>query len=95
MLLLLLAAALLLSLIAASGAESAVPEYDISSLNYELVWADEFDTDGPPDPDRWAFDVGGSGWGNGELQYYMPNGNAIANNRSANGRSQRRSRTLA
>ena len=76
----LLAVALLLSLIAASGAESAAPEYDINSLNYELVWADEFDTDGLPDPARWAFNVGGGGWGNGELQYYMPKGNASIEN---------------
>ena len=76
----LLAVALLLSLIAGSGAESAVPEYDISSLNYELVWADEFDTDGLPDPARWTFNVGGGGWGNGELQYYMPKGNASVEN---------------
>ena len=76
----LLAFLLLCGLALPSGAESAGTEYDLSSLNYELVWADEFDTDGPPDPDRWAFDVGGSGWGNGELQYYMPNGNAEIEN---------------
>jgi len=37
-----------------------------------LTFADEFD--GPagtrPDPARWANDVGGTGWGNNELQYY-------------------------
>lgn len=36
------------------------------------VWSDEFD--GPagarPDPAKWSFDIGGNGWGNGELQYY-------------------------
>ena len=39
---------------------------------YALVWADEFDQpDGsPPDPARWNYSTGGSGWGNGELQYY-------------------------
>jgi len=42
----------------------------------ELVWADEFDTDGSLDSSKWAFDLGdGSaqgipGWGNNELQYY-------------------------
>ena len=59
-----------------SAAESAGPEYDLSSLNYELVWADEFDTDGLPDPARWAYNTGGNGWGNGEQQYYMAEGNA-------------------
>jgi beta-glucanase (GH16 family) len=39
---------------------------------WELVWADEFNqADGSaPDPARWGYDVGGGGWGNGELQYY-------------------------
>ncbi len=60
------------SLMPACDAEDA--EYDIDNLTYELVWADEFDTDGVPDPERWAFNVGGGGWGNGELQYYMPKG---------------------
>ena len=35
-----------------------------------LVWSDEFETDGPPDPTKWCHDVGGHGWGNGELQHY-------------------------
>ena len=33
-------------------------------------WSDEFDTDGAPDPNKWGYDVGGSGWGNHELEYY-------------------------
>lgn len=35
-----------------------------------LVWADEFDRDGLPDPARWSYDVGGHGWGNEEPQFY-------------------------
>jgi beta-glucanase (GH16 family) len=35
-----------------------------------LVWADEFDTPGAPDPSKWTFDTGGGGWGNNELEYY-------------------------
>lgn len=37
-----------------------------------LVFADEFDVDGAPDPNIWAFDIGtgSNGWGNNELQYY-------------------------
>lgn len=34
------------------------------------VWADEFDYEGPPDPTKWGYDIGGHGWGNNELQYY-------------------------
>jgi beta-glucanase (GH16 family) len=35
-----------------------------------LIWSDEFEIDGPPDPGKWQYDVGGHGWGNEELQYY-------------------------
>jgi len=41
-----------------------------SSFPWELVWADEFNYAGLPDPQKWNFDVGGAGWGNRELQYY-------------------------
>ncbi len=33
-------------------------------------WADEFDYTGKPDPAKWGYDLGGSGWGNNELQFY-------------------------
>ncbi|KAF0131013.1 MAG: bglA1 [Bacteroidetes bacterium] len=33
-------------------------------------WFDEFDYQGLPDPLKWGYDIGGSGWGNNELQYY-------------------------
>jgi len=35
-----------------------------------LVWSDEFDQPGLPNPDLWSYDIGGEGWGNNELQYY-------------------------
>ena len=37
-----------------------------------LVWADEFDVDGAPNPENWSYDIGTglNGWGNAELQYY-------------------------
>lgn len=38
--------------------------------DYELVWSDEFNYEGTPDPDKWNFEIGASGWGNNELQYY-------------------------
>jgi beta-glucanase (GH16 family) len=39
---------------------------------YSLVWADEFDSDGLPDPARWVHDThrNREGWYNDELQYY-------------------------
>ena len=46
------------------------------------VWADEFSTDGAPDPVKWGYDIGGSGWGNNELQYYT---NSTNNASVANG----------
>ena len=36
----------------------------------KLVWSDEFNQNGLPDPAKWNYDVGGEGWGNNELQYY-------------------------
>jgi len=35
-----------------------------------LIWSDEFDSPGSPDPTKWTFDLGGGGWGNNELEYY-------------------------
>jgi hypothetical protein len=36
---------------------------------WTLVWQDEFE--GPEiDRTKWAFDIGGHGWGNNELQAY-------------------------
>ncbi len=40
------------------------------TLTYQLVWSDEFNTNGMPDTSKWGYDVGGNGWGNNELQYY-------------------------
>jgi beta-glucanase (GH16 family) len=39
---------------------------------YQLVWADEFDTPGLPDPSRWVYDTERNrlGWYNNERQYY-------------------------
>ena len=39
---------------------------------YTLVWGDEFNgKDGSlPDASKWTYDIGGSGWGNHEFEYY-------------------------
>ncbi len=34
------------------------------------VWDEEFSYSGKPDPQNWGYDLGGSGWGNNELEYY-------------------------
>lgn len=52
-----------------------------------LVWQDNFDTDGAPDPAKWVYDTGDGtaqgipGWGNNELQYYTnrPENVVVAN----------------
>lgn len=47
-------------------ARAAVPEYD----GYRLVWQDEFDVDGAPDPANWSFETGFVR--NEEAQWYQP-----------------------
>lgn len=44
-----------------------------------LVFSDEFNTDGAPDSSKWGYDLGtGNGWGNNEAQSYTTNsGNVI------------------
>ena len=37
---------------------------------WEMVWHDEFNYNGRPDPAKWTYEIGGSGWGNDEDQYY-------------------------
>ena len=45
------------------------PAPTVDPNSWELVWADEFDQpDGSvPDPQKWNYQQGGAGWGNGEL----------------------------
>jgi len=40
------------------------------SQTWSLVWSDEFDYTGLPNVQKWSYDIGGSGWGNNELQFY-------------------------
>ena len=35
-----------------------------------LIWSDDFNTDGAPDATKWGYDLGAGGWGNNELQNY-------------------------
>ncbi len=37
---------------------------------FNLVFEDNFDVDGAPNPQKWTFDLGAGGWGNNELQNY-------------------------
>jgi beta-glucanase (GH16 family) len=59
-------------LIAACNKNSANPDSqdDIPKLEgWNLVWHDEFDTEGMPDTKLWKYEWGPD-WYNGELQYY-------------------------
>jgi Glycosyl hydrolases family 16 len=38
-----------------------------------LVWSDEFNTDGAPNAAKWTYDLGAGGWGNNEEQTYTNN----------------------
>lgn len=40
------------------------------SVTMSLIWSDEFNSAGAPDPAKWGYDLGAGGWGNAELQYY-------------------------
>lgn len=37
---------------------------------WKLVWSDEFGINGLPNTKNWGYDVGGTGWGNNEKQFY-------------------------
>jgi len=51
----------------------------------KLIWSDEFNVDGTPDPSKWSYDIGDGcdiglcGWGNNELQYYTSDNAVVAN----------------
>jgi beta-glucanase (GH16 family) len=62
---------LLALMVHAAAGEAVSPPRDKS---WKLVWADEFNRDGPPDPKTWQFESGFTR--NHELQWYRPD-NAI------------------
>ncbi|XOV92238.1 MAG: family 16 glycosylhydrolase [Bacteroidota bacterium] len=50
--------------------------YQCTPNQPELIWSDEFEINGAPNPNNWSFrigdgcDLGKCGWGNNEAQYY-------------------------
>ena len=49
---------------------STKPTQSASYTYNDLVWEDDFNTDGAPDAANWTYDLGAGGWGNGEVQTY-------------------------
>jgi len=49
---------------------NVITRLDGSSAGWKLVWADEFDKDGRPDPGNWSYESGFVR--NEELQWYQP-----------------------
>ena len=58
---------------AQTGASASAPA---TYQGYELVWADEFDRDGAPDPENWTYERGFVR--NRELQWYRPENARVA-----------------
>ncbi len=58
---------------------STKPVKGASYIYNDLVWEDDFNTDGAPDPSKWDYDLGNTdifgnlGWGNQEVQSYTNN----------------------
>ena len=63
-----------------SSASTTAPSCTSSDSGYQLKWSDEFNGAAGTalDPNDWAFDTGGGGWGNNELEYYTDTTNNAA-----------------
>jgi len=78
--LLLLAPAVVLSACQPQAGRDAPPaDHRDESPEWELVWADEFDVDGPPNPSNWTYEIGFVR--NEELQWYQPENATCENGR--------------
>jgi len=65
----------------ASGLSSSANIQITVAVKLNLVWSDEFNTPGSPDPTKWTYDLGAGGWGNNELEYYTSRiDNAVVSN---------------
>ncbi len=65
------------------GTENISKTITISiDVNSGLVWSDEFNYEGKPNPEFWTAEIGNNnGWGNEELEYYTDRlDNAVVNN---------------
>lgn len=57
---------------------TTIPPVQDPIVDYpNLIWSDEFNTDGAPDASKWGYDLGAGGWGNLELQNYTNSSNNV------------------
>lgn len=58
----------------------------IEKKNWQMVWNDEFNevAGTQPNSSKWVYDLGNSGWGNNELQYYTDRPQNIATDGNGN-----------
>jgi beta-glucanase (GH16 family) len=63
---------LVLPLAAVVFASSAIAQKIVPPSGWKLTWHDEFNgrNGSSPDPRKWVYDLGGSGWYNNELETY-------------------------
>jgi beta-glucanase (GH16 family) len=54
----------------ASGKYISNTSQVVVSVALSLLWSDEFNSPGAPDPAKWGYDLGAGGWGNNESQFY-------------------------
>jgi beta-glucanase (GH16 family) len=62
-----------------AGSVAPPADHRDESPGWELVWADEFDVDGRPNPSNWTYETGFVR--NEELQWYQPENAICANGR--------------
>lgn len=64
---------------------AGAPAQATAPAGHVLVWADEFDQDGLPDPSRWTYDASRNreGWHNNEAQYYAVERRRMRGSRTA------------
>ena len=62
--------AIIFALVSMATKAAATLPQPAGTTHYKLIWADEFDIDGTPDPARWTFEHGFVR--NQELQWYQP-----------------------
>jgi beta-glucanase (GH16 family) len=78
-------AALALLFFASTAASALSPRpavYAAKPHKWRLVWSDEFNYSGKPDPRKWQIDSDKNGWGDGELEHYS---DSLENVRVENG----------